>query len=134
MAGLSGAAASQQIDDLLSGLEGDWRGTTLAEVRALIHQAVPDVVEEWKWMGSPVWSHHGILAVGNAHKQKVKLTFPQGAQLADPQHVFNNGLDGKAWRSIDLFEGDSLPTAAFIALIREAARFYADRDARTTAT
>jgi len=92
----TGPAAAKKIDELVEGL-GDWRADTLAQVRRLIHQAVPDVIETWKWMGSPVWEKDGILAVGNAHKQKVKLTFPQGAQLPDPEQVFNNGLGGKAW-------------------------------------
>ncbi len=108
----TGPAAAKKIDELVEGL-GDWREDTLAQVRRLIHGAVPDVVETWKWMGSPVWEKDGILAVGNAHKQKVKLTFPQGAQLPDPEQVFNNGLGGKAWRAIDLREGDALDAAAF---------------------
>jgi len=116
----SGPATANEIDELVEGL-GDWRADTLAQVRRLIHEAVPDVVETWKWMGSPVWEKDGIIAVGNAHKQKVKLTFPQGAQLPDPEQVFNNGLGGKAWRAIDLHEGATLDAAAFQALIRAAA-------------
>lgn len=116
--------ASAQIDALLDGLS-DWRGEQLAEIRRLFHEAVPDVVETWKWMGSPVWESDGILAVGNAHRAKVKLTFPQGAQLADPEKVFNAGLGGKAWRAIDLVEGATLDASAFTALVREAAAYNA---------
>lgn len=94
-------SAQQQIDDLIAGLD-DWRGERLAEVRGLIHGALPGVSETWKWMGSPVWEQDGIVVVGNAHKAKVKLTFPQGAQLVDPDDLFNAGLEGSAWRAIDL--------------------------------
>ncbi len=120
----TGPAAGKKIDELVEGL-GDWRADTLAEVRRLIHEAVPNIVETWKWMGSPVWEKDGILVVGNAHKQKVKLTFPQGAQLPDPEQVFNNGLGGKAWRAIDLHEGDALDAAAFQALVKAAASYNA---------
>ena len=122
----SGPATAKKIDELVEGL-GDWRADTLAQVRRLIHEAVPDVVETWKWMGSPVWEKDGIIAVGNAHKQKVKLTFPQGAQLPDPEQVFNNGLGGKAWRAIDLREGDALDAAGFQALVSAAASHNADQ-------
>jgi hypothetical protein len=125
----TGPAAAKKIDELVEGL-GDWREDTLAQLRRLIHEAVPDVVETWKWMGSPVWEKDGILAVGNAHKQKVKLTFPQGAQLPDPEQVFNNGLGGKAWRAIDLREGDALDAAAFQALVRAAASYNGGSNAR----
>ena len=117
---VSGDEAARQIDALLDGL-GDWRADTLRHVRTLIHAAVPDVVETWKWMGSPVWESGGILAVGNAHRDKVKLTFPLGAQLDDPDEVFNNGLGGRAWRSIDLRQGDTLDAGAFQALVQRAA-------------
>ena len=112
--------AAAKIDALIDGLE-DWRGPTLARVRALIHQAVPGVVETWKWMGSPVWESDGIIAVGNAHQTAVKLTFPHGAALADPDHVFNAGLEGNARRAIDVREGEALDAAAFVALVRAAA-------------
>ena len=125
---VSGEAASRQIDELIAGLD-DWRGQRLAEVRRLVREAVPDVVETWKWMGSPVWESDGILAVGNAHQAKVKLTFPRGAQLADPDGVFNAGLGGSAWRAVDLAEGDTLDAAAFTALVRRAA----DRNAALAA-
>lgn len=98
----------------------DWRGALLAQIRAAILAADPGVEEEWKWMGSPVWSHTGQLVVANAHKDKVKITFAQGAHLEDAGGLFNAGLDGKRWRAIDLFEGDELDAAALTALIRTA--------------
>jgi hypothetical protein len=97
---------------------GDWRGKTLAKVREIIHEADPEIVEEWKWMGSPVWSHDGIIAVGNAHKDKVKLTFSHGASLTDPDRLFNAGLGGNAWRAIDFFEGDKINERALKNLVR----------------
>ncbi|GAA4283792.1 DUF1801 domain-containing protein [Brevibacterium daeguense] len=117
-------SAPEKIDALIASLD-DWRGELLARIRRLIRAELPDVEETWKWMGSPVWEHNGIVAVGNAHKAKVKLTFPQGAQLVDSGGVFNAGLGGKAWRAIDLGKGDSLDEAAFRALVREAAEFNA---------
>ena len=116
----SGKSAADRIEELLAELD-DWRGDRLAEIRGLIHEELPEVTETWKWMGSPVWEHHGIIAVGNAHKTKVKLTFPQGARLEDRHQLFNAGLGGKAWRAIDLTEADKLDSDAFCALIREAA-------------
>jgi hypothetical protein len=121
-----GASASERIDHYIAGLD-DWRGKTLARIRKIFHAADSDIVEEWKWMGSPVWSHDGIVAVGNAHKNKVKLTFQQGAHLPDPQKVFNAGLDGNQWRAIDLFEGDKIDESALKELIRSAARYNALR-------
>jgi len=100
---------------------GDWRGKTLARVRALIKQAVPDVVEEWKWMGTPVWESNGILCTGESYKHVVKLTFLKGAQLRDPKKLFNSSLEGNARRAIDIKEGEKLDETAFKALIREAA-------------
>ena len=120
----SGEAASKKIDEYLAGLN-DWRGARLAEIRGMVHAAVPGVLEEWKWMGSPVWSSDGIMLVANALKNKVKLTFQHGAQLPDPKGLFNNGLDGNRWRSIDLGENDALPAAAFKALIKAAAKHNA---------
>ena len=114
--------ASEQIDQLIAGL-ADWRGQTLANIRRSILEADGQIVEEWKWMGSPVWSRNGIIAVGNAHKDKVKLTFSHGASLADPGKLFNAGLGGKVWRAIDLFEGDRLDESAFTNLIRAAVAF-----------
>ena len=113
---------SERIDQLIAGLD-DWRGTTLASLRRSILAADKAIVEEWKWMGSPVWSRDGIIAVGNAHKEKVKLTFAHGAQLADPDHLFNAGLTGSRWRAIDVFEGDRINATALKKLIRAAVAF-----------
>lgn len=117
-------SAPARIDEAITNLE-DWRGERLAEIRGLIHEELPDVTETWKWMGSPVWEHNGIIAVGNAHKAKVKLTFPQGAHLEDRHRLFNAGFGGKAWRAIDLYEADTLDRTAVRALIREAADYNA---------
>ena len=113
---------SQQIDQLIAGLT-DWRGKKLASVRKSILEADPGIIEEWKWMGSPVWSRDGMIAVGNAHKDKVKLTFSHGASLPDPDKLFNNGFGGKVWRAIDLFEGDEIDGQALKNLIRAAIDF-----------
>ncbi len=110
---------SERIDQLIAGLT-DWRGKTLATIRKSILAADREIIEEWKWMGSPVWSHNGIIAVGNAHKDKVKLTFSHGASLPDPDKLFNAGLEGKVWRAIDLFEGDKINERALKTLIRAA--------------
>jgi len=110
---------SGRIDELIAGLT-DWRGKTLAAVRKTILEADPEIVEEWKWMGSPVWSRHGIIAVGNAHKDKVKLTFSHGASLPDPDKLFNAGFGGRVWRAIDLFEGDKMNERALKNLVRAA--------------
>src|SRR5580658_830254 len=107
---------SERIDQLIAGLT-DWRGRTLAGMRKIILEADREIVEEWKWMGSPVWSHHGIIAVGNAHKDKVKLTFAHGASLPDPDKLFNAGFGGKVWRAIDLFEGDKINARALKTLV-----------------
>jgi hypothetical protein len=112
-------SASRLIDARIQEL-GDWRGEMLSRLRALIKQADPKVVEEWKWMGSPVWSHDGIIAVGNAHKDKVKLTFARGASLRDPDKIFNAGLEGKLWRAIDFFQGDKINERALKNLVRAA--------------
>jgi hypothetical protein len=112
-------SASALIDEKIKEL-GDWRGKMLAKVREIIHAADPEIVEEWKWMGSPVWSHDGIIAVGNGHKDKVKLTFSHGASLPDPDKVFNAGLGGNAWRAIDFFEGDKINERALKNLVRDA--------------
>jgi len=114
-----GQSASELISNRIAEL-GDWRGTTLGRMRALIREEVPDVVEEWKWMGTPTWSHAGIYAITNAHKDKVKITFAHGAALADPNELFNAGLDGNKWRAIDLFEGDAIDEPKLGALFREA--------------
>jgi hypothetical protein len=117
--GKSEMSASQRIDQLISGIT-DWRGKTFAGVRKTILAADPEISEEWKWMGSPVWSRDGIIAVANAHKGKVKLTFMYGAKLADPQKLFNAGLEGNARRAIDFLEGDKINAAALKNLIRAA--------------
>jgi hypothetical protein len=106
---------SKRIADL-----GDWRGKTLARMRRLIKAADPGVVEEWKWMGTPVWSHDGILCTGESYKSVVKLTFAKGASLKDPARLFNASLDGNVRRAIDIHEGEEVDEAAFKALIREA--------------
>lgn len=106
---------TQRIADL-----GDWRGETLGRMRALIHDADPDVVEEWKWRGVPVWSHDGIICTGESYTEVVKLTFMKGASLEDPAGLFNASLEGNARRAIDIREGEEVDAAAFIALIREA--------------
>ena len=110
---------SERIDQLIAELT-DWRGRTLASIRKSIRGADREIVEEWKWMGSPVWSRDGIIAVGNAHKDKVKLTFSHGARLPDPDKLFNAGLGGNAWRAIDLFEGDKINDRALKNLVRAA--------------
>ncbi len=109
-----------EIDQRIAGL-GDWRGDTLARVRELIHEAVPDVVEELKWRGTPVWSHGGIICTGETYKDKVKLTFAKGASLKDPAKLFNASLDGNVRRAIDIGRGEAIDARAFKALIRAAA-------------
>lgn len=111
--------ASERITARIAEL-GGWRGETLGRVRKLIHEEAPDVVETWKWMGTPVWEHNGILCTGESYKDKVKLTFAKGASLKDPASVFNSSLDGNARRAIDIFEGQEVKATAFKALIREA--------------
>ena len=111
---------SRLIDARIKEL-GDWRGKTLSRVRALIKQADPEVVEEWKWRGVPVWSHDGQICTGETYKSIVKLTFLKGASLKDPSRLFNSGLEGNARRAIDLHEGDEIDADAFKALIRAAA-------------
>ncbi len=111
--------ASERIDRLIAGLT-DWRGEIFARMRKSILAADPVIIEEWKWMGSPVWSHDGMIAVANAHKDKMKLTFSHGASLADPDKLFNAGLGGKAWRAIDVFENDTINERALGNLVRAA--------------
>jgi hypothetical protein len=110
---------SERIDQLIAQLP-DWRGKTLAGIRKSILDADREIIEEWKWMGSPVWSRHGMIAVANAHKDKVKVTFSHGAHLPDPDKLFNAGLGGSTWRAIDLFEGDKINQRALKTLIRAA--------------
>jgi hypothetical protein len=112
-------SASALISKRIAELEG-WRGTTLARMRKLIHAADPDVVEEWKWMGTPIWSHDGIICTGESYKLVVKLTFAKGASLKDPAGLFNASLEGSTRRAIDIREGEKVNEAAFKALIREA--------------
>jgi hypothetical protein len=111
--------ASERIDQLIAGL-ADWRGKTFASVRKSILAADREIIEEWKWMGSPVWSRDGIIAVANAHKGKVKLTFDYGARLPDPDKLFNAGLEGNQRRAIDFFEGDKINERALKNLVRAA--------------
>jgi hypothetical protein len=99
--------ASELIDKKIADLP-DWRGKMLADLRKIIHDADHEMVEEWKWMGTPVWSHNGLILAANAHKDKVKLTFSQGASLPDPDNLFNAGLEGNKWRAIDFHEGDRI--------------------------
>ena len=117
---------SRLIDARIEEL-GDWRGKTLAQVRALIKQAVPEVVEEWKWRGVPVWYHDGMLCTGETYKSIVKVTFAKGASLEDPSGLFNSSLEGNVRRAIDLREDDRLDEDAFKALIRAAAELNASR-------
>lgn len=117
-------SASQMIDQRIQELD-DWRGPVLKRMRQLIHEADPEVVEEWKWMGTPIWSHHGGICTGESYKQVVKLTFFHGASLEDPAHLFNSSLEGNARRAIDVRQGDALEEAAFKELIRAAVAFNA---------
>ena len=123
---------SEQIDQLIAATK-DWRGETLAAVRKAFLEADPGIVEEWKWMGSPVWERDGIVAVANPHKDKVKVTFSQGASLPDPTGLFNNGLGGKVWRAIDLHEGDAFDPEALKTLVRAAIAFNQARKAEAKA-
>ena len=111
-----------RIDRLIAELT-DWRGKTLASIRKSIREADREIVEEWKWMGSPVWSRDGMIAVANAHKDKVKLTFSHGAKLADPDKLFNAGLGGNMWRAIDFFEGDQVHASGLKSLVRAAIEY-----------
>jgi hypothetical protein len=115
----SSPSASELISNKLAEL-GDWRGATLARMRKLIKEADPEVVEEWKWMGTPVWSHDGIICTGESYKSAVKLTFAKGASLKDPARLFNASLDGNTRRAIDIHEGEEVAAPAFKALVREA--------------
>jgi hypothetical protein len=110
---------SERIDQLIAELT-DWRGKTFASIRKCILAADREIIEEWKWRGSPVWSRDGMIAVANAHKDKVKLTFSHGARLPDPDKLFNAGLEGGTWRAIDFFEGDKINERALKGLVRAA--------------
>jgi hypothetical protein len=129
-----GPSASEQISKRIAEL-GDWRGKTLARIRALIKAADPDVVEEWKWVkattpGTPVWSHDGIICTGESYKSVVKLTFAKGASLKDPAGLFNSSLDGNVRRAIDIHEGGSVDESAFKALVREAVLLNTSKPSR----
>ena len=114
-----GQAASELISNRMAEL-GDWRGKTLGRMRKLIKAADPDAIEEWKWMGTPVWSHDGIICTGETYKKVVKLTFAKGALLKDPARLFNSSLEGNVRRAIDIHEGEDVDESAFKALVREA--------------
>jgi hypothetical protein len=119
----SGASQDESASELISKRItelGDWRGETLKRIRGLIKEAVPDVVEEWKWMGTPTWSHDGIICTGESYKKIVKLTFAKGASLKDPDHLFNSSLEGNVRRAIDIHEDEKLDEKAFKKLVREA--------------
>jgi hypothetical protein len=121
---IQGPSASELISKRIADL-GDWRGATLARMRKLIVQADPDVVEKWKWMGTPIWSHDGIICTGESYKKIVKLTFAKGASLKDPARLFNSSLDGNVRRAIDIHEGEEVDGSAFKALVRQAAALNA---------
>ena len=116
---IEGQSASELIDKRIAEL-GDWRGETLSRMRKLIKEADPDVVEEWKWRGTPIWSHDGIICTGESYKSIVKLTFAKGASLKDPARLFNSSLDGNVRRAIDIHKGEEIDAGAFKALIRAA--------------
>ena len=123
---------SERIDRMIAELT-DWRGKTFASIRKSILEADDEIIEEWKWMGSPVWSRDGIIAVANAHKGKVKLTFDHGAKLADPDKLFNAGLEGNQRRAIDFLEGDKVNERALKALVRAAIAYNQDRSKKKAA-
>jgi hypothetical protein len=118
-AGATGESASRLIDQRIAEL-GGWRGETLARMRALILEADPAMTEEWKWMGTPVWSHHGIVCTGEAYTKAVKLTFARGARVPDPSGLFNSSLEGNTRRAIDIHEGEKVDAGAFKALVKAA--------------
>jgi hypothetical protein len=123
------ASPAQMIDARIKEL-GDWRGTMLGRLRALIKETVPDVVEEWKWMGTPVWERDGIICTGETYKSVVKMTFAKGAALKDPKKLFNSSLDGNVRRAIDIREGEKINEAALKALIRDAVALNQSKPAR----
>ncbi len=122
-------AASKHISRRIAEL-GDWRGETLKRVRALIQEADPDVIEEWKWMGTPVWSHDGIICTGESYKSVVKLTFARGASMKDPARLFNASLEGNTRRAIDIREGEEITASAFKSLVLEAVALNRARKSR----
>ena len=119
MRGVDTESPAKLIDQRIEEL-GDWRGETLAKVRAVVHQADPDIVEEWKWRGVPTWSHEGIVCTGETYKKAVKMTFAKGAALPDPEGLFNASLEGNVRRAIDIHEGDAIDEAALADLVRAA--------------
>jgi hypothetical protein len=119
---MSGSAPSENLDRLIAEL-GDWRGEMIQRIRRLMNKTDPEIVLEWKWMGTPVWSHDGMVALANPHKGKVKLTFAQGAKLPDPAELFNADLEGNKWRAVDIFETDTLNEPALQDLVRAAVAF-----------
>ena len=132
----SGAGQGQSASELISRRItelADWRGKTLARMRKLIKEADPEVVEEWKWMGTPVWSHDGIICTGETYKSVVKMTFARGAALADPSRLFNSSLEGNTRRAIDVAEGDKINERALKALIRAAVEFNQDKKKKPAA-
>ena len=129
-AATQGESASDLISKRIAELT-DWRGATLGQMRKLIKEADPDVVEEWKWMGTPVWSHDGIICTGESYKTVVKLTFAKGASLEDPAGLFNSSLDGNVRRAIDIHEGEEIDKAAFKALVRAAVALNSSRKSKT---
>jgi len=128
-----GQSASELISKRIAEL-GDWRGKTLSRMRKLIKEADPEVVEEWKWMGTPIWSHDGIITTGESYKQVVKLTFAKGAFLKDPAGLFNSSLEGNLRRAIDIAEGETVDADAFKALVREAVALNGTRKAKPAKT
>ena len=133
----SDASRSESASELISGRIAelaDWRGETLARMRQLIHEADPEVVEEWKWMGTPVWSHDGILCTGESYKKVVKLTFARGASLDDPSGLFNASLDGNTRRAIDIHENDIIDESAFKALLVRAVEINRSRKSKASKT
>ncbi len=125
-----GQSASALISKRIAEL-GDWRGETLGRMRKLVKEADPDVVEEWKWMGTPVWEHDGIICTGESHKNVVKLTFAKGASLKDPSRLFNSSLEGNVRRAIDIHEGEEVDASAFKALVRQAVAFNSSGRAKS---
>ena len=131
----SGASQSQAASELISkriAELGDWRGDTLSRMRRLIKEADPVVVEAWKWMGTPIWSHDGIICTGESYKNVVKLTFAKGASLKDPALLFNSSLDGNARRAIDIHEGEEVDASAFKTLVRQAAALNSSGKAKSS--
>ena len=126
-------SASALIDERIKEL-GDWRGKTLAKVREIVHEADPEIVEEWKWRGVPVWSHAGMICTGETYKNAVKMTFAKGASLEDPSGLFNSSLEGNTRRAIDFHEGDKIDERALKALIRAAVALNTSSTARRSGT